>query len=79
MTARNINLTVTPGGKLLITTPGGRQPGLDETRAIRDGARLIVGYLTGTPVHCEVEHDGNPPFAQTIAAVDVAVCAEHAR
>ena len=42
--------------------------------------RLIVGWLTGQPVPCELAHRGKdtPPEAITIVVVDLAACEAHA-
>ena len=41
--------------------------------------RLLVGFLTGVAIRCELEHPkGKAPEAVTVLAVDVMACAEHA-
>ena len=70
-------LTLTPGGRLFATVPGGHMAD-DVLAVLARCERLIVAHLSGHPMLCELAHDGPAPAAETVAAVDVPVCADHA-
>ena len=77
--AKGIGLSLTPGGRLLVTAKAGHL--LNEHRAVLATAeRLLVGWLTGHPVKCErLKHKGTAPEAVTVLAIDVAACEDCAR
>jgi hypothetical protein len=73
-----IRLQLTPAGdRFYIETDHGRiEPAvLDAIAAL---SRLLLATLQGTPLVCELEHDGVAPVAVTLlAGNDVASCSDH--
>lgn len=78
LASKGAQLSITPGGRLLVTTPGGHLSD-DLLGVVMRCERLLVGFLTGVAIRCELEHPkGKAPEAVTVLAVDVMACAEHA-
>lgn len=75
--SRGVRLELTRGGRLLVTSPGGNL-GDDVLAVVTRCERLLVAYLSGRPIACELAHDGPAPEAVTVLAVDVPACADHA-
>ena len=48
-----------------------------DRQVVAAAAPLIAGILSGDPVRCVFDHQGEPPEAVTLAFVDAPVCAEH--
>lgn len=72
--SRGIRLSAV-NGRLLVTAPRGHAGG---TREILDAAApLLLGYVTGHPLPCELRHDGKPPEAVTLAVGGLAICEQH--
>lgn len=77
LAAKGITLEL-HAGRLLVKAPRGRAT-TDDLTAIRTAERLLVAYLEGTPLRCELPHDGAAPEAETIVALDIAACEDCAR
>jgi hypothetical protein len=73
--AKGIELNL-KNGHLEVRAPGGRLS-LVEREAIRAAMPLLAAHLAGAPLRCELPHDGEPPEAETIVAVDIPACAAH--
>jgi hypothetical protein len=74
---RGVNVSVTAGGRLLITSAGGRIPD-DMLDVVIRCERLLVAALSGVPALCELPHAGKAPAATTIVAVGILACRDHA-
>ena len=71
---------VLANGRHLALAPGGRLRGdVRELLEVPGVGRLLVGWLSGHPVGCELDHGKDaPPPAVTIALGGLAICEAHA-
>lgn len=67
----------THAGRLLVGAPNGRLT--TDLRDVVDKAeRLLIGFVSGHPLSCELPHTGAAPEAWTILVGGLAACEEHA-
>ena len=62
-------------GKLLVSSEG-RSSAVAEV--VDRAGRLLLGWLTDSPVTCELDHADDPPQAWTILVGGLAACQAHA-
>ena len=72
---KGVALSLTPGGRLLVTAPGGNIAD-DLLAVVIRCERLLAAHLSGRVLLCELAHDGPAPEAVTVLAVDVPACAD---